>query len=315
MEVFRLKTLKSRLNKKIETCYLVQGEDVLLYDKALEMIKKAMDLQLEDFNFNIFDDDNFNGDLVIDTCETLPMGSEKKVVLLKNISNPNENFKKKLKDYLKNPLQSTCLVIFDFFNKFDFLISEKISAKRLDDQSLKEIVITELKKNEKTITDGACQKLIEACCNYYSLIKNELEKLISCDDFEITEKTIDALVCKQTEFTVFELTDALSKRDADRAVSLLNLMPKDTKTFSLVLNHFRRLFFVAVAEGTEKELADLLGVKEYAIIVAKRLSKNFSKLQLKNIYEMTSDVDFYIKNGQMQVENALFYLVFGILYC
>ena len=296
-------------------CYLVQGEDVLLYDKALEMIKKAMDLQLEDFNFNIFDDDNFNGDLVIDTCETLPMGSEKKVVLLKNISNPNENFKKKLKDYLKNPLQSTCLVIFDFFNKFDFLISEKISAKRLDDQSLKEIVITELKKNEKTITDGACQKLIEACCNYYSLIKNELEKLISCDDFEITEKTIDALVCKQTEFTVFELTDALSKRDADRAVSLLNLMPKDTKTFSLVLNHFRRLFFVAVAEGTEKELADLLGVKEYAIIVAKRLSKNFSKLQLKNIYEMTSDVDFYIKNGQMQVENALFYLVFGILYC
>ena len=315
MEVFRLKTLKSRLNKKIETCYLVQGEDVLLYDKALEMIKKAMDLQLEDFNFNIFDDDNFNGDLVIDTCETLPMGSEKKVVLLKNISNPNENFEQKLKDYLKNPLQSTCLVIFDFFNKFDFLISEKISAKRLDDQSLKEIVITELKKNEKTITDGACQKLIEACCNYYSLIKNELEKLISCDDFEITEKTIDALVCKQTEFTVFELTDALSKRDADRAVSLLNLMPKDTKTFSLVLNHFRRLFFVAVAEGTEKELADLLGVKEYAIIVAKRLSKNFSKLQLKNIYEMTSDVDFYIKNGQMQVENALFYLVFGILYC
>lgn len=315
MEVFRLKTLKSRLNKKIETCYLVQGEDVLLYDKALEMIKKAMDLQLEDFNFNIFDDDNFNGDLVIDTCETLPMGSEKKVVLLKNISNPNENFKKKLKDYLKNPLQSTCLVIFDFFNKFDFLISEKISAKRLDDKSLKEIVIAELKKNEKTITDGACQKLIEACCNYYSLIKNELDKLISCDDFEITEKTIDALVCKQTEFTVFELTDALSKRDADRAVSLLNLMPKDTKTFSLVLNHFRRLFFVAVAEGTEKELADLLGVKEYAIIVAKRLSKNFSKLQLKNIYEMTSDVDFYIKNGQMQVENALFYLVFGILYC
>lgn len=315
MEVFRLKTLKSRLNKKIGTCYLVQGEDVLLYDKALEMIKKAMDLQLEDFNFNIFDDDNFNGDLVIDTCETLPMGSEKKIVLLKNISNPNENFKKKLKDYLKNPLQSTCLVIFDFFNKFDFLISEKISAKRLDDQSLKEIVIAELKKNEKTITDGACQKLIEACCNYYSLIKNELEKLISCDDFEITEKTIDALVCKQTEFTVFELTDALSKRDADRAVSLLNLMPKDTKTFSLVLNHFRRLFFVAVAEGTEKELADLLGVKEYAIIVAKRLSKNFSKLQLKNIYEMTSDVDFYIKNGQMQVENALFYLVFGILYC
>lgn len=310
-----MKTLKARLNKKIESCYLVQGEDVLLYDKALDMIKTSINLQLEDFNFNIFDDDSFNGDVVIDTCETLPMGSEKKLVLLKNITNPNENFKKKLKEYLKNPVPSTCLVIFDFFNKFDFLISEKVSAKRLDDQSLKDIVVNELKSAKKTITENACQKLIEACCNYYSLIKNELEKLVSCEEIDITEKTIDALVCKQTEFTVFELTDALSKRDADKAVSLLNLMPKDTKTFSLVLNHFRRLFFVAVSDGTDKELAELLGVKEYAVVVSKRLSKNFSKLQLKNIYEMLNDVDFYIKNGQMQIENALFYLVFGILYC
>lgn len=310
-----MKTLKSRLSKKIEVCYLVQGEDILLYDKALEMIKKAANLQLEDFNFNIFDDDSFNGDLVIDTCETLPIGSDKKIVLLKNITNVNENFKKKLKEYLKNPVPSTCLVVFDFFNKFDFLISEKVSAKRLDDQSLKALINAELNSYGKTISNDASQKLIEACCNYYSLIKNEIEKLGSCEDIEISEKTIESLVCKQTEFTVFELTDALSKRDADKALSLLNLMPKDTKTFSLVLNHFRRLFFVAVSEGSDKELSELLDVKEYAIIKSKSLAKNFSKIQLKNIYEMTSDVDFYIKNGQMQVENALYYLVFGILYC
>ncbi len=310
-----MKTLKARLNKKVEVCYLVQGEDILLYDKALEMIKKAVNLQLEDFNFNVFDDDSFNADLVMDTLETMPMGSDKKVVLLKNITNINENFKKKLKEYLKNPVQSTCLVIFDFFNKFDFLISEKISAKRLDDASLKELIRAELKKYNKEISNDACQKLIEACCSYYSLIKNELEKLGSCEDIDISEKSVEELVCKQTEFTVFELTDALSKRDADKALSLLNLMPKDTKTFSLVLNHFRRLFFVAVSEGSDKDLSELLDVKEYAIIKSKSLAKNFSKLQLKNIYEMTSDVDFYIKNGQMQVENALYYLVFGILYC
>ena len=310
-----MKTLKARLKKKIEASYLIQGEDILLYDKALEMIKKAVNLQLEDFNFIVFDDESFDGDAVIDSCQTLPMGSDYKIVLLKNIVKVPENFKKKLRDYLKNPVESTVLVIFDFFNKFDFIISEKISAKRLDDSSLKEIIIDELQKHGKIIKNDACQQLIESCCNYYSLIKNELEKLDSCDDVEITTKTVDSLVSKETEFTVFELTDALSRRDGDKAVSLLNLMDKDTKTFSLILNHFRRLFFVAISGLSDQELSELLSVKEYAIVKARTLAKNFSKIQLKNIYEMLNDVDFYIKNGQMQIENALYYLIFGILYC
>ena len=190
-----------------------------------------------------------------------------------------------------------------------------MSAKRLDDRSLSEIIVSELKKHGKTIIPDACQQLIESCCNYYSLIKNELDKLISCDEIEINTKIVDSLVCKETEFTVFELTDALSKRNSEKAVSLLSLMEKDTKTFSLVLNHFRRLFFVSISGLGDKELSEILNVKEFAIIKARELSKNFTKLQLKNIYEMLNDVDFYIKNGQMQIENALYYLIFFILYC
>lgn len=315
MEVFRLKTLKMRLQKKVEPCYVVQGEDLLLYDRALELLKKAVNLQMEDFNLIVFDDKSFNADAVIESCETLPMGSDKKIVLIKNIEKVPENFKKKLRDYLKNPVETTCLVIFDFNNLFDFIISEKISAKRLDDKSLSDLIVSELKSHGKEITSDAVQQLIESCCNYYSLIENELCKLNVCDESLITQKIVENLVCKETEFTVFELTDALSRKDSDKAVSLLNLMEKDTKTFTLILNHFRRLFFVAISDMSEKELSELLNVKEYAIIKAKSLSKNFSKLQLKNIYEMLNDVDFFIKNGQMQIENALYYLIFGILYC
>lgn len=314
MEVFGLKTLKTRLRKKIEPCYLIQGEDILLYDKALELIKEACDLQLMEFNFIVYDEDSFNEQAILDGLQTLPMASEKKIILLRNISKFSENFKRGLQNYLKNPVQSTCLVIFDFFNKFDFLIAEKVSAKRLDDKSLQNLIVAELKNYGKTITSSACQKLIESCCSYFSLIKNELEKLSVADADEIDDKLVDELVCKETEFAVYELTEALSKKDSERAITLLNLMDKDTKTFNLVLNHFRRLFFVSISNLSDKEIATMLSVKEYAITKAREMSKNFTKLQLKNIYEMLNDVDFYIKNGQMQVENALFYLVFGILY-
>ena len=308
-----MKTLKKRLQKKIEPCYLVQGEDILLYDEALKLIKNACNLSFEEFNFQKFDDDTFSADLVLDALETLPFASEKKVVLLKNITKFSEDFKKKLVAYLKSPLPSTCLVIFDFANKFDFLISEKISAKRLDEESLKNIVEEELSKSHKAIKKEALSLLLSYCCDYYSLIKNELKKLSDAPTDVITEKDIANMVTKETEYSVFELTEALSKKDAKKAVELLSLMDKDTKTFNLILNHFRRLFFVAISK--DEDLSKLLNVKEYAIVKAKELSRNFSKIQLKNIYSLLDDVDFYIKNGQMQIENALYYLIFSILYC
>lgn len=301
------------MQKKIEPCYLVQGEDILLYDEALKLIKNACNLSFEEFNFQKFDDDTFSADLVLDALETLPFASEKKVVLLKNITKFSEDFKKKLVAYLKSPLPSTCLVIFDFANKFDFLISEKISAKRLDEESLKNIVEEELSKSHKAIKKEALSLLLSYCCDYYSLIKNELKKLSDAPTDVITEKDIANMVTKETEYSVFELTEALSKKDAKKAVELLSLMDKDSKTFNLILNHFRRLFFVAISK--DEDLSKLLNVKEYAIVKAKELSRNFSKIQLKNIYSLLDDVDFYIKNGQMQIENALYYLIFGILYC
>lgn len=313
--MFGLKTLKNRLSKKVEACYLVQGEDVLLYDKALLLIKAACNITFEDFNFVCFDDENFNEDAILQSCETLPIGSEKKLVLIKNITKISANFKKSLQEYLKNPVLSTCLVIFDLFDKFDFLICEKVSAKRMDVKSLNALVLSELNAHQKTIQPDAATKLIESCCEYYTLISCELQKLIACQDNPITEDTVENLVCKETEFSVFELTEALSKKDANKSLALLNLMQKDTKTFSLILNHFRRLFFVATSDMTDKDLAALLSVKEYAITKSRGLCKNFTKIQLKNIYQMLDDVDFYIKNGQMTIENALFYVVFYILYC
>ncbi len=308
-----MKTLKNRLKKKIESSYLIQGEDVVLYDRALELIKKACDLQLEEFNFLKYDDDNFNEDAFINSLETLPVCSEKKIVLLKNVTKTTQDLKNKLNSYLKNPTPSTCLVIFDFYNKFDFIISEKVDANRLDPQDLVEIIQREIAP--KAISKNAAQLLVEQCAGYYSLISNELEKLRSISKDVVEEDDIKLMVNKETEFAVYELTEALSKKDAKRAVHLLDLMEKDTKTLGLIVNHFRRLFFVAISKDNDSTLARLLNVKEYAIVKARQNAKNFSKIQLKNIYELLNDVDFYTKYGEMQLENALYYLIFGILYC
>lgn len=64
----------------------------------------------------------------------------------------------------------------------------------------------------------------------------------------------------------------------------------------------------------DKNLASLLGVKEFAISKQRQQVKNFSKMQLKKIYALLEQVDFNIKSGAMLQENAVYYLILSILY-
>ncbi len=313
-----MKTLKNRIKDKVCECYLLEGDDLYLFDKAVSMIKKACQLQLEDFNLSVFDDENFSMKSVLDTCEVMPMGDLKRVVILKNITKVTENDKKELEKYLNSPVDTTCLIISDFEGKFATLKNkcEFVDCKRMDRNLATAVIVADLAKKGKQISGEAVTTLLDYCNGYLTGVMNEIDKLVNYDLNEplVTKKIVENVVSKTMEFTVFELTEALGKKNTDKAMELVSLMEKDNTILSLITNHFRRLFFIAVSDSDNAELASLLGVKEYAIIKAREQIKNFSKMQLKKIYALLEKVDFAIKSGQMQAQNALYFLVFSILY-
>lgn len=149
-----------------------------------------------------------------------------------------------------------------------------------------------------------------------SQIVCQLDKLIyfDLDDSLITKKLIDTMVTPDSEIVVFELTEALGQRKADKALKILEELKKEQGILALIINHFRRLFFISISDLPDKELASLLGVKDFAISKQKAQVKNFSKMQLKKIYALLEEVDFSIKSGAMLQENALYFLALSILY-
>ena len=100
----------------------------------------------------------------------------------------------------------------------------------------------------------------------------------------------------------------------DKSIKILDSTSKEQGLLGLIVNHFRRLFFIATSGLENKDLANLLGVKEYAIAKQRSQTINFSKMQLKKIYSLLEEIDFNIKSGAMLQENALYYLVLSILY-
>lgn len=312
-----MKTLKERLSKGIKNTYLISGDDFYLFEKAKDMIINACKIELPDFNIYAFDDDNFSAKAFTDSCEVFPMGDVYRVIILKGITKISESDKKEILRYLSKPVQSTVVVIQDFFGKFDFLKKEAeiVDAKRMDKALLTKIIVSDLAKQGKKISAEAVDTLIEACNGYLTKIQNELVKMVNYESDElITKSVVDTVVIKDIEYTVFELTDALGKKDGDKALRLLSLMEKEQGVLSLISNHFRRLFFISISDMTNAELSNYLGVKEYAIIKARGQIKEFSKNQLRKINKLLEEVDYSIKSGAMQATNALYYLVFNILY-
>ena len=312
-----MKTLKNDLALSVENIYVLSGDDIYLYDRAFSMIKKACDIKMEDFNIVKFDDENFSSKAVLDACEVLPLGDDKKIVLIKNISKLTENDKKLFENYAKNPVSSTIMIIFDIFNIFSFLKEnvKNVNCNRLYKNTFCKFIANEFAKRGKQITLDGAETLFDYCNGYFTKVNNEFDKLAyyDIDDKLITKKMVEKLVVKDQEFQIYELTEALGKKNGDKAVKILSLVVKEQGMLGLITNHFRRLFFVSTSSLSDSELASQLGVKEYAIKKQREQVKNFSKMQLKKIYSLLDDLDFKIKSGQTLQENALYSLVFSIL--
>lgn len=313
-----MKTLKLRLKDGLKNCYLMQGEDYELYLRGFSMLSKKADLQLPDFNLVKFDDDNYSIKAVLDALEVMPMGDAYRIVLLKNIQKVSDSDKKMLEKYLASPVPSSILIVFDLYEKFASLKNdfEIVDCKRFDAKMGLQVIANEFAKKGKQISSEAGQALYDYCNGYLTRIVSEVDKLAYFDLNEalITKKLVDELVVKDEEVVVFELTSALGARNGDRAIRLLENLKKEPGVMGLITNHFRRLFFISISEMTDKELASLLGVKEFAISKQREQTKNYSKMQLKKIYALLEKVDYMIKSGAMLQENALYFLVLSILY-
>ena len=168
------------------------------------------------------------------------------------------------------------------------------------------------------MADDAKVLLCDYTNGYLSKITIEIDKLVSyAKGREIVQDDVKLLVQKDLEYTVFELTENLGSGNSERTLQILDEMMSDKKTapsvFSLIQNYFRRMFYASITPKTNLQIADDLGVKEYAIKKAKQQSLLFSKIKLKQIVNLCGDLDFKIKTSQIGYQNAVYYLVMYIL--
>lgn len=315
--------LKNSLKTNICNNYLLFGADEFLLNKSVELIFNALHINVVDMNYQKFLGENLDYADVVKALETMPVFDEKKlVVVYLNIKTSTTNLNQ-LSAYLKNPNPQSVLVLVAGDNISDVKSVEskfeKVDCNRLTEEVVNKFVLSELKKSNTNITASALKTLNEYCVYDLTKIVNEVTKLVSyvSDKKLIEEKDVKNLVNKTVEFQIYELTENLAKKNKNRVFEILDTLKAKKDVYRtimpLIYNHFRRLFYVAVSKEAKSELGIMLGVKDYAITVAYKQSKMFTKLQLKNILDCMEQLDYELKTSAISNELAIDYLVLKIL--
>lgn len=319
--------LKEHLKNNLDSCYVLYGEDQELCFRAETMFKNLVSM-LPEFNLCVLDSKETTPQKVVDTCNTLPVMNNIKVVILNDLDSKEEKGENSktanlltYSNYLKKPNSKTVLVIRTkensaLFNKVKNMAT-LVDCARLPENVLNKFITTEAQKMDLNITNGAIQKLIEISNSYMGTITQTLNKLKSYGNQQITETDIENTCEKSLEYSVFNLTDALSQKNTVKTYEILQDMMQNTKDEQMILpliaSHFRRLFMVATSTESLEDKARLLGVKEYAVKKAQEQSKLFTKKQLLEIMTTLNESEFKIKSGSALLADTLNYLVLLIL--
>ncbi len=226
-----IKQFQQELSKGLPApVYLFHSsEDFLLYE-ALSAVKEQRNTG-DVFNFDVFDikppDNDTPVEQIVDILNTLPLMSERRTIVIKNIQKLSKSDIKKMESYLANTSATSLLI----------MLHEGAAPKLFDPSVLKGVTVIALTMQEKEIplwikvnakkkginlTDRAIEYLISFIGTDLGMLSAEIEKLACWN----TAKAIDIADIRGTvysgaEYNAFDLVDALKRKDAEKVFSML----------------------------------------------------------------------------------------------
>lgn len=336
-----LNDLKAR---KFKPVYLFHGEEPFYIDLFSDYIEKNLLTDAEKgFNQTVLYGRDTDIMTVLNSAKRFPMMSDYQLVLIKEAQDMKwgkETEDKKSIDpfltYLEKPLASTILVFCYKHGKFD---KRKKTYKAIEKNGVvfESAVIYEnkvpawvedfVREKAYRINPRAAALIAEYLGNDLSKISNELEKLMLNipKGNEISVDDVQNNIGISKEYNVFELQDALAKRDILKANRIINYFGSNTKAnpIQMVLGALNTWFtkilkYHYIADRSPQTLAKELGVNPYFIkdydLAAKsfNLSRTFEVISYLREYDLkTKGVD---STGNTEDGDLLKELIFKILH-
>ncbi len=279
--------------KNFRPLYWLEGEEEYFIDQIMQYAEHNILSESEaEFNRTVFYGKDADWSAVVNACRRYPMFANKQIVLLKEAQQMRDL--EKLDGYFENPLPSTIFVasykegVLDKRKKLYKTIKKEgeiFTSEKVREYKLPEWIGEHIQSKGFTVSQKAIMLLVEHIGNDLSRISNEIEKMtINLGSRKnITEDDIENFVGVSKEYNVFELQDALSKKDFARAMRIIQYFESNPKAAPIQLilpalyGYFSKLYVTfGMADKSEAAVKSLFDNNPFAARQAIEAAKMYS---------------------------------------
>lgn len=298
---------------RLPSLLLIHSEESYFLDQAVKLTIARVPAEFRDFNLTAIHGRDLKGAELVDQARTLPVFTDRRVVIIKNVNEAPADQLEQFSAYLDDPVAETQLLITTsaidkrrkFFQKFAQK-GEIVEFRKLFDNQIPLFVREQAKSHGRTFTGPALKLFCRRTGSSLAEIVGEIDKLVSYvgerDFFE--EDDVAAVVADTRTESVFALIDALCAGQRGEALRLLDRLMSDGQPglviLSMITRQFRQLWKTRalLAQGVpQKELARRIGINPYFLNNLLAQAGRFSDEQLQAIYPRLLEVDQALKSS------------------
>lgn len=311
-------------SKNLDSTYLFIGEEKYLTDETILLLKKNyVEDTLETFNYSLLDGKSISLKDLINTCETLPFMSSKKIVIVNDvysfIEKIDDNSKKTLTKYLDELGSYLCLIFNDSYNelkKTSFLYryysknKKVVEFNKLKGRDLQNWIERYMKKNDFKISLADINYLIQNSsyvnrslgATLYDL-EHELDKLKNfSNNGQIDKSTIDYVMIKTLDNNIFDLLQSINAGNAQNCIIKFNDIYQSGEPIPKILHMIIRQVRLMLGYNlfrekgyTDGDIIDKLRIKPYEYGKISAQAKTYSIDDLQRYLTKLLETDIKLK--------------------
>lgn len=315
--------------------YIFFGADDLSRDEALRgLLARVPDAAMAELNTTRLDGRKVTFSELRHACDAMPFLTDRRIVivtgLLERLKNGPKEMADQLRDYL-GALPATARLFLVESDKIDRRLALWKTAQQLAAQNrgvIKEFAAPEkgtlptwirqrTQRHGGKIEPRAAEELATYLPDDLRLLDAEIDKLVTyAGERPITLHDVHLLVPYAAEANIFEMADAIGRRDVRGAVARLQRLIADgehpLRLLPMISRQVRMLLQLkelSEAGATPNEIREKLGLHPFVIQKTLPQTKNFSFADLERAFEQLLETDVAIKTGQSEPELAIEMLV------